>query len=53
MIRELYFIFIAWDNEAARHNILYIVRKVSAMLGWIFLTWYVANKCLEKNGRKQ
>ena len=29
------------------------VRKVLAILGWILLTWYVANKCLEKNGRKQ
>lgn len=52
-IRELYFIFIQWNNEAVLHDILYTVRKVLAMLGWVFLTWYTANKCLEKNGRKQ
>ena len=52
-IRELYFISTAWGHEATWHDILYIVRKVLAILGWILLTWYVANKCLEKNGRKQ
>ena len=52
-IRELYFISTAWGHETTWHDILYIVRKVLAILGWILLTWYVANKCLEKNGRKQ
>lgn len=50
MIRQLYFIYIQWNNEAALYDITHIVRKVLAMLGWIFLTWYTADKCLEKNG---
>lgn len=50
MIRQLYFIYIQWNHEAALYDITHIVRKVLAMLGWIFLTWYTADKCLEKNG---
>jgi hypothetical protein len=44
-IRELYFISTAWGHETTWHDILYTVRKVLAILGWILLTWYVANKC--------
>lgn len=49
-IHQLYFIYTQWNHEAALYDITHIVRKVLAMLGWIFITWYTADKCLEKNG---
>lgn len=52
IICELYFIFIVWGYEIIWYDILYIVRKVFVIFGWILFIWYVVNKCLEKNGRK-
>ena len=34
-------------------NVIADQKRYVKLTRWILLTWYVANKCLEKNGRKQ
>lgn len=46
--RELYLIFSQSENNTPH---ILIIRKVLALLGWIFLIWYTTDKYFKKNGR--